>query len=147
VSNPIVEKSVTSQSDYSIFRSASSLGLSSESSGLSDTSIYYPTTKKGEYLIYKLSIHSAFIIPIFLLTFLFHYLFVVKKKYPQLYVVMYAYLTFAFWMLLHLLGELAIFISNQFPNSAIYIILGVLVVIFTGLAVFVQKRIHHGAEV
>lgn len=138
VANPVVEKTTTSTTgSRSLGLSA---GLSSESSGLTKSRIYYPTAQKGEYLTYKLLIHSAFIIPIFLLTFLFYFLFIVKKKYPHFNVVMYGYLVFAFWMLLHLLIELAYYITNQFPSSAVYIILTILVVIFTALAIFVQKK-------
>ena len=140
VANPIV-------SDYSYdsydggYNSGASLGLSSERSGLSQSQIYYPTNQKADYIMYKLLIHSAFIIPIFLLSFLMYYMFNVKKRQPNWFVVTYGYLVFAFWMLFHLLIEIMMVISYQFPNSAIYIILGILAVIFTSLTVFMQKKV------
>lgn len=140
VANPVVEKSYTTTRNYNYLPSAT-YGLSSEKSGLSSSTVYYPTEKKGEYFTYKLLIHAAFIIPIFLLTFLFYYLFSVKKMYSHFQVVMYGYLAFAFWMLLHLLVDLIRFIMEEFANSAIYIILVIMVVIFTALAVFIQKKV------
>ena len=136
VANPIVSESSYGVSSYKS-------GYSYERSGLSQSRIYYPTTQKADYLMYKLLIHSAFIIPIFLLTFLLYYMFNVKKRQPNWFVVMYGYLVFAFWMLFHLLIELMIVINYQFPNSAIYIILGILAVIFTALTVFMQKKVIH----
>jgi hypothetical protein len=135
--NPIV-------SEYSSGASGSNYygaGLSYEKSGLSQARIYYPTNQKADYIMYKLLIHSAFIIPVFLLTFLMYYMFNVKKRQPNWFVVTYGYMVFAFWMLFHLLIELMVVISYQFPNSAIYIILGVLVVVFTSLTVFMQKKV------
>ncbi|MBU2229077.1 MAG: hypothetical protein ABIF80_04140 [Patescibacteria group bacterium] len=136
VANPIV-----SSTDGSSYKFAS--GLSSEKSGLSNSAIYYPTSQRADYLMYKLLIHSAFIIPIFLLTFLLYYMFNVKKRQPNWFVAMYGYLVFAFWMLFHLLIEIMVVINYQFPNSAIYIILGILAVIFTSLTVFMQKKVVH----
>jgi hypothetical protein len=134
VANPIVSEYSSGVSNYKS-------GLSYERSGLSQSRIYYPTGQKADYLMYKLLIHSAFIIPIFLLTFLLYYMFNIKKRQPNWFVAMYGYLVFAFWMLFHLLIELMIVINYQFPNSAIYIILGILAVIFTSLTVFMQKKV------
>lgn len=134
VANPIV-------SEYTYGTSGNSYGLSSERSGLSNSRIYYPTDQRADYLMYKLLIHSAFIIPIFLLTFLFYYMFNVKKRQPNLFVVMYGYLVFAFWMLFHLLIEIMVVINYQFPNSSIYIILGILAILFTALTIFMQKKV------
>jgi hypothetical protein len=135
--NPIVSEYSNSSSGSNYY----SAGLSYEKSGLSQARIYYPTTQKADYIMYKLLIHSAFIIPIFLLTFLMYYMFNVKKRQPNWFVVTYGYMVFAFWMLFHLLIEIMVVISYQFPNGAIYIILAILAVIFTALTVFMQKKV------
>lgn len=137
VANPIVSDYSTNSSGTNYYNA----GLSYERSGLSQAKIYYPTNQKADYIMYKLLIHSAFIIPVFLLTFLMYYTFNVKKRQPNWFVVTYGYMFFAFWMLFHLLIEIMVVISYQFPNSAIYIILGVLVVVFTSLTVFMQKKV------
>jgi hypothetical protein len=141
--NPAVQKT-EAQSDYynSYSSRTSSVGLASESSGLSSARVYYKSSDKSTYTTYKLLIHSAFIIPVFLLVFLFYYLFVVKNANHNLRVVAYAYFGFAFWMIFHLLGELGVYIVDQFENAAVYIILGFLVIMMTVLALFIQKKVN-----
>ena len=46
-----------------------------EKSGLSDAKVYYRKDDKSQYMTYKLLIHAAFIIPIFMVVFLLYYLF------------------------------------------------------------------------
>ncbi len=116
-------------------------GLSAERSKLAPgVSVYYPTKEKGKYLTYKLLIHAAFIIPVFLLVFLFYYLVKIREQKEGWRVVVYAYMVFAFWMIAHLLGEAVKYISYQYKNAAIYIVLGLLVAIITPLAIFLQKK-------
>jgi len=138
VANPAAETAVSkSQSinkSYNIY--------SYERSGISDTKVYYKKVNKSKYITYKLLIHSAFIIPIFLLVFLFYYLFNIKQANRNLKVVMYAYFAFALWMMLHLLGEVGRYIIEQYENAAIYIILGLLIIIITPLAIFIQKKVN-----
>lgn len=137
IANPAVEKEQTGQNynyNYNLY--------SYERSGLSETKVYYKKSNTSEYITYKLLIHSAFIIPIFLLIFLFYYLFNVKQANPNLKAVLFAYFGFAFWMMLHLLGELGRYIIEEFENAAIYIILIVLIIIITPLAIFIQKKVN-----
>jgi len=118
-----------------------SFGLSAEYSNLAPgISIYYPTKEKGKYLAYKLLIHAAFIIPVFLLVFLLYYLVKIKEQKEGWQIAIYAYMVFAFWMMIHLLGETIKYISYQHKSAAIYIILVLLAVILTPLAVFLQKK-------
>lgn len=145
--NPVVQK-VESSSDYysSGYGNRSYEMYSSEKSGLSNVKIYYKSSDKSGYTAYKLLIHSAFIIPVFLLVFLFYYLYIVKNANYNFKAVTYAYFAFAFWMIIHLLGELGIYIVDQFQNAAVYIILGFLVIIMTVLALFIQKKVNHQAS-
>jgi hypothetical protein len=142
--NPVIQK-VQSSGEYynSGYGGNSYIQYASESSGLSDVRIYYKSDDKTTYTTYKLLIHSAFVIPAFLLVFLFYYLYIVKNANYNLKVVSYAYFAFAFWMIIHLLGELGIYIVDQFQDVAVYIILGFLVIIMTVLALFIQKKINH----
>ncbi|OGZ33006.1 MAG: hypothetical protein A2174_03385 [Candidatus Portnoybacteria bacterium RBG_13_41_18] len=118
-----------------------STGLSVERNALApDTYVYYPTVDRGSYLAYKLLIHAGFILPIFLLVFLLYYAVKIKEQKQGWQAVIYAFMVFAFWMILHLLGETVSFISSQYKSAAIYIILGALVVVVMPLAIFLQKK-------
>lgn len=143
VANPAVKASASDSQYYNGNYRYSA--YSYESSGLSNTKVYYKQTDKSKYIMYKLLIHGAFIIPIFLLVFLFYYLYNIKQANPHLKFVLYSYFCFAFWMMLHLLGEVGRYIIEEFENAAIYIILGVLVLILTPLAIFIQKKINQHA--
>ena len=138
VANPIIVESVGSSASYSKY---SYQTYSYERSGLSSQRIYYKKDEQSKYRIYKLLIHSAFIIPIFLLIFLFYYLFHLKQANPNTRIVLYAYIGAAFWMMLHLLIETAAYVIDRFENAAVYIILGILIAIITPLAIFIQKKV------
>lgn len=141
VVNPVIQKVESYSSVERKISPQYSSALSYEKSSLApDTRIYYPTKEKGKYLTYKLLIHAAFIIPIFLLMILFYYWVKLRTRKEGWRVVVYAYVVFAFWMLLHLLGETSRYIIDQYKSAAIYIILGVLVVVLTPLAIFLQKK-------
>lgn len=110
----------------------------SESSGIgAKTRIYYKASEKGRYLMWKLIIHSAVIIPLFILAFV---LFSLKKGNAKVMPLVVSYMIFAWWMMLHLLGETISFVKNSYPNASIYIILILLVAIFGGLAYYVQAK-------
>ncbi|MCD4705997.1 hypothetical protein K8R61_02855 [bacterium] len=146
VANPAIEQTESVknvQQDYS-----RSSVMSYERSGLSNTKVYYKTESKSRYITYKLLIHSAFVIPVFLLMFLLYYIISIKGKRDDLKVVMSGYVVFAFWMLFHLIGEIGKYIIDQWENAAVYIILFLLVAIITPLAIFIQKKYteHHGEQ-
>ena len=102
--------------------------------------ISYPQAEKGKYLTYKLLIHSAFAIPIFLLVFLLYFLVKIKHSKEGWRAVVFGYITFAIWMILHILEEAVEYIAAGNLNAAVYIILLLLVVILTPLAIFLQKK-------
>lgn len=134
--NPAVESSGNQTSmSHSLY--------SYERSGLANAKVYYRKDSKSEYISYKLLIHAAFIIPTFLVVFLLYYIYNIKDKNINLKIVLWSYFAFAAWMLLHLLGETGKYIIEQFENAAIYIILGLLAVIMTTLAIFIQKKVNH----
>lgn len=142
VANPAI-KYTGERMDY---KEVNRLKYSYEQSGISKTKIYYATDNKSKYITYKILIHSAFIIPIFLLMILCYYIVNIKGEKDHLKVAMWAYVVFAFWMLFHLLGELGRYIIDQYENAAIYVILGLLVVIITPLVIFLQKKITEREE-
>ncbi len=112
-------------------------------SAVSQTEIYYPAQEKGRYLMYKLIIHAAIIIPLFVLAFvLFYY----KRKNLQLKPLLVSFLIFGFWMVFHLLGETIAFVMNEYRNIAIYVILIVLGAIFAGVTYFSQAKLHKENE-
>ncbi len=142
VANPIVEQTAKADSDYYGSSVFSQRSMVYEKSALSDVRVYYPQEKKGDYLLYKTLIHGAFIIPAFLLTFILYYFVFLKTEGSKYKVLAGGYMAFAFWMILRLLIETAHFIIVQYKSAAVYIILVALVLIFTGLIVVIQKKLH-----
>jgi CDP-diglyceride synthetase len=135
--NPVIEQTI-SKSSPSYYGSTSY--LASEKSSLSSTRIYYPREKTEEYRLYRMLLHAAFVLPIFLLMFLVYYYINLKKRDENLYVVTWAYMAGAIWILLHLIGQAGQYVVDAYKNAAIYIILIFLAVILTSLAVLVQKK-------
>lgn len=139
VANPLVQSTV-SQDEYSYDSGYQDAYLASEKSSLSSTRIYYPREDVESYRLYKLLLHAAFVLPAFLLMFLLYYFVNLKKRNPNWYVVTWAYMAGAIWVLLHLIGETGIYVVGAYKNAAIYIILVFLAVVLTSLAVFMQKK-------
>ncbi len=135
--NPYVQKNQPVAPRY-----GSAGGYEMERSALSQQVIYYPTAESDKYLGSKVLISAAFIIPIFLLTFLFYYIFNIKKKESNLRVVSYGYLIFSLWMVLHLIINLVQLAYRQFPQVALYLILIFFAAVFTVLAIFIQKKVN-----
>jgi len=135
--NPYVEKTQSVNHRYGY----GSL-METERSFLSKQTIYYPWVESANYLKYKVLINAGFIVPIFLITFLFYYLFNIKGKVSHLRVVSYGYLVFSLWMIIHLVINLAQLALQEFPQLALYLILIFFATIFTVLAVFIQKKIN-----
>ena len=135
--NPIIQSTINegqAKGDY--YRSA----LVSEKSNLSSVRIYYAREKTADYRLYKVLIHAAFVLPVFLLMFLLYYWVNLKRRNGNWRVVMWAYMVGAIWILLHLIGETGRYVIDAYKNAAIYIILVFLAIILTSLAVFMQKK-------
>lgn len=110
----------------------------SESTGVSpNTRIYYRATDKGRYMMWKLIVHAAVIIPLFVLAFVLFYF---KKKNVQLRPLLISFMFFAFWMMFHLLGETISFVMDEYKNVAIYVILVVLGGVFGVLVYYTQSK-------
>jgi hypothetical protein len=139
--NPYVEK-VNSGMGSSGYNSASYGPLLSENNALSRDIVYYKSSQSDQYFASKVLIQSSFIIPIFILFFLLYYFVNIKNKESNLRVVSYAYLVFAIWMIIHLVINLIRLAYRQFPQAALYIVLLLLAVVFTSLAVFIQKKVN-----
>ncbi|MFH1890802.1 MAG: hypothetical protein ABIJ91_04550 [Candidatus Kuenenbacteria bacterium] len=136
--NPMIESTMSSnQGEYYV---SSGANLSMDKSSLSGTRIYYPRESSGEYKMYKLLIHSAFVLPIFLLMFLLYYWLNMKRRNENWFVVVWGYMTASIWLLLHLIGETGKYVIDQYKNAAVYIILVFLAIVLTSLAVFIQKK-------
>jgi len=107
------------------------------------TQIYYSAEEKGRYLMYKLIIHAAIIIPVFVFAFVLFYL---RKKDLNMRPLLISFLFAAFWLMFHLLGETINFVMNQYRNIAIYVILIVLAAVFGVLAYYTQIKQHKTSE-
>jgi hypothetical protein len=152
--NPVIDKQYTDwqnnknnkggyQSQYeSPNTPVRSYAMGTESSGLaSGTTIYYRSDQKDKYMMYKLIIHAAIILPLFLLAFVIYYFSRQNRLIKPLLV---SVMVFAFWMILHLLGETVIFVTSEYKNIAIYIILLIMAMIFGSLTYYTQ--IKHSGE-
>lgn len=133
--NPIVESTVSSNTTNTVYK-----GMSLVSERSFNTRVYYPKNKTEDYRLYKVLIHAAFVLPMFLLMFLLYYWVNLKKRSENLRVVTWAYMIGAIWVLLHLIGETGSYVVDAYKNMAIYIILIFLAIILTSLAVFMQKK-------
>ncbi len=144
VANPVIDQVYigNSSSGGSIYKS----NYVSEKSALSEARVYYPQSRQDDYLLYKILLHSAFIIPMFLLTFLFYYLVYLKNEKSHYKVVVGGYIAFAIWMILRLIIETGYFVVVKYKNAAVYIILIALALIFSLLIIFIQKKISHKQE-
>ena len=115
-----------------------------ESSGVvSDTKIYYQADQQGRYLMYKLIIHAAAIVPLFALAFMLYYL---KKQSKEFKPILISFLVAAFWLMFHLLGETTKFVVNAYRNIAIYFVLAALVAVFGFFAYYAQLRHSKNAD-
>ena len=138
VANPVVEQAVSREIDAKYYNSGPY--LVSERSALSSTRIYYPREKTEDYRLYRMLLHAAFVLPIFLLMFVLYYYVNLKKRNENWQVVTWAYIIGSIWVLLHLIGEAGKYVVDAYKNMAVYIILIFLAIILTTLAVFLQKK-------
>lgn len=141
--NPHVQ---AAQKETSVNVSKMNYSLSSERNILSQSTIKYKTSEKNDYLNYKTLIHAGFIIPVFLLVFLFYYLFNIKKKNSNLRVVIHGYLFFSIWMIGHFIIDIIRLAYREFPSLALYFLLILFAAIFTGAAIFIQKKVSQHNE-
>lgn len=87
---------------------------------------------------FALLIHAAFVIPVFLIAFLVYFFFYYRKPQSKYKVLAWPYFVFSCVMLAHLLIETGVrFIGNK---VGVYIILGLIAVILTGLVILLQKK-------
>lgn len=135
--NPVIEQTVSDNS-RSYYSSGSYYAF--EKSSLSRARVYYPREKTEEYRLYRMLLHAAFVLPIFLLMFVLYYYVNLKKRNENWFVVTWAYMAGSFWVLLHLVGEAGKYVVDAYKNIAVYIILIFLAMILTTLAVLVQKK-------
>lgn len=111
-----------------------------------DGTFIEPTYSTKDYETYRLLLHTAIIIPIFLLSFLFYYFLRFKRRSSPYQIISWAYLFFAFWMMIHLLGELGIYMISHYKTAGVYFVLGILIAMFTTLIILIQKRLHSRSE-
>lgn len=147
--NPAVDKEYTTwmnQNQFSNKRAydidapkmpVRSYEMAQDYTAISSTQVYYGSTERGRYMMYKLIIHAAVIIPIFLFAFVLFYF---KKKNHHLRPLLISFLFVAFWLMFHLLGETVEFVMDEYRNVAIYVILFILAVVFGVLAYYTQIK-------
>jgi len=94
------------------------------------------------YELYRLGIHTAFAIPVLLATFLVYYIVNYKKPWSPRRLIVWPYFIFAIWMIIHLVFETFYFLIRQYETLGIYVVLILLIALFTWLALFIQKKYH-----
>lgn len=97
---------------------------------------------RQSYDTYRLLLHAAVIIPLFLLMFLMYYFFRFKKPNSPYKILSYAYIAFAFYLIIRLFAEICYFLIKHLKTDGVYIVLIMLIAIFTVLIVLFQKRLH-----
>lgn len=151
--NPVIDKDYTSWANYQTSTGRRSFDIDGPKMPLRSyemaqdatnaisprTQIYFNAEEKGRYLMYKLIIHAAVIIPVFIFAFVLFYL---KRKNLNMKPLLISFLFAAFWLMFHLLGETINFVMNQYRNIAIYIILVILAAVFGVLAYYTQIKQH-----
>lgn len=87
---------------------------------------------------FALLIHAAFIIPMFLIAFLVYFFFYYRKPESKYKVLAWPYFIMAVILIFHLLIETGVrFIGKKI---AVYLVLGLVAVILTGLVILLQKK-------
>ncbi|MFA5135154.1 MAG: hypothetical protein WC505_05235 [Patescibacteria group bacterium] len=104
------------------------------------------TYDRESYELYRLLIHTAFVIPVLLGAFLLYFVQHFKKSWSPKRLVLWPYLIFSLWMTLHLVFETFYFLIKQYKTLGIYIVLVLLVGLLTWLALFIQKKYHEKHE-
>ncbi len=136
--NPAIEQTVSQEQRVGYSRYYDSYKM--DSSSLSGVRLYYSQDKAEDYRLYKLLIHAAFVLPVFLLFFLIYFRVGNSHRESNWRVVVWGYLAGVLWLLLHLIGEAGVYVVDAYKNAAIYVILIFLAIILTSLAVFMQKK-------
>ncbi len=116
--------------------------LSTDESAVTSQRVYYGRAQTNQYKLNRMLVHSAFVIPVFLLMFVIYFYIWYKKEDSPLKVVVVGYLVFAFWMMLHLLSEVGVFVLEEYKNIGVYLVLLFLAAIFTMLMVVLQHRVN-----
>ena len=133
------------ESEYTTLRTSDSAAistLSSERSAVSAQRVYFPRENESDYKLYEMLIHSAFVIPVFLVMFVLYFWVWFKKSDSPFKVVVVGYLVFAFWMMLHLIFEIGGYVLEEYKNLGVYLVLIFLAAIFTMLMVMLQRKVN-----
>lgn len=93
-----------------------------------------------QYELYRLGIHTAFVIPVLLAGFLAYFIAYYKRPWSPRRLVVWPYFSFSIWMTLHIVFEAFYFLIKQYETVGIYIVFIVLVGLLTWLALFIQKK-------
>lgn len=97
---------------------------------------------RADYEMYRLLIHTALVIPVLLAGFLLYFWLHFKKPESYKKIISYPFFFFSIWMTLHLIFEAFYFLIKQYEKVGIYVVLVILVGLFTWLVLFVQKKWH-----
>ncbi len=97
---------------------------------------------RADYEIYRLLIHTAFVIPVLLAAFLLYFWLYYKNPGHPKRLIAWPYFIFSVWMVLHLIIEAFVYLIKQYEKLGIYIVLLLLVGVLTWLVLFLQKKYH-----
>lgn len=97
-------------------------------------------TDMDQYALYRLIIHSAFVLPIFLVIFWLHNWLDDQPAKKQYKVISIGYVTFGLWMMLRIIVETGVYIVEVNRVVGIYLLLGLLIALLTWFMVKFQRR-------
>lgn len=93
-----------------------------------------------QYMLYRLIIHSAFVLPLFLVVFLLHNWLDDQPEKRQYKVISIGYITFGLWMMLRIIVEIGVYIVEVNRVVGMYLLLGALAALLTWFMVRFQRR-------
>lgn len=99
-------------------------------------------TDMDQYSLYRLVIHSSFVLPIFLAIFWLHNWFDDQPAKKQYKVISIGYVAFGLWMMMRIIIETGIYIVEVNRVVGIYLLLGVLIALLTWFMVKFQRRVN-----
>jgi len=106
----------------------------------SNTSANATVYDKGDYEMYRLLVHTAFVVPVLLGGFLLYFWMYNRQKDDHKKIIAWPYFIFSLWMTVHLIGEALYFLINKYEKLGIYIVLIILATLLTFLAIFAQRK-------
>lgn len=97
-------------------------------------------SEMDQYMLYRLLIHSGFVLPLFLGVFLLHNWLDDQPEKKQYKVISIGYITFGLWMMLRMIVEMGVYIVEVNQVIGMYVLLAGLAALLTWFMIRFQRR-------